>query len=129
MDFNEYNERIRRFIEFLRGVNNKKRGEKIDPTYRSGHINLSVIFVGSAATMNSARYGYEPYLNYIKRAISEGVSVFYILAKGKLNTSIANYIARLLEEQNTATITHVFSDTVKCRNQFISVVCKRLEVC
>lgn len=128
MDMLEYNERVRRFIKFLRKVNSKKKGENVDPTYEGNSTGVSIVFVGSAATMKGTLYGHEPYLNYIKKAIAEGVSVFYILAKGKLNSFIANYIVRLLEEQKAVNVTHDFSEIIEHRNRMTEMVCKRLEV-
>lgn len=113
------------FITFLHKACTKDAGEKAQLTYEP--LKLAIVLVGRSEIVRQCYYGYEPYLHYIQGAIKEGINTFYVLAKGALNTTIADIVSRLLEEQKLVKVTDRYIDEVEDNRKLASVACIRLE--
>lgn len=127
---------VSNFIAFLDKLNCfslpvSKKEEPHDrcetPTiYKNGIINLAIVFVGDSDIIRRTHYGYEPYVNFIQRMSKEGVDTFYLLARGRLNTMIADVTAKIVEDMGILRMTDRYTDNVKIHKNTIDVILLRL---
>ena len=126
MESEQYIERIRSLIKFLHRISTRPREQEFDDKHRD--FRLSIILVGRSEVIKHYKYGYEPYVNYIKCGIKKGIETFYVLARGKLNTLIAQIVARELEQQRLVTISDEYVDKVEYKGTTVNVSYFRLSV-
>jgi len=115
------------FINFLYKVNSKKPSENVNPTFSCGEINISIVMIGKEETMQSSRIGYEPYVNYIRQAAKNGVKVFYILARNRVNCFTAECVIEEVTKENIVKQTDKYVDEILYQGKPIKVLCARLE--
>jgi len=118
-------ERMRALINFIHRVSMRQHGEATNNI--SKDFRLSIVFIGRSEIIKRYRYGYEPYINYIKHAIEEGIEIFYVMARGRLHTFIANLVANELENQKKVIVTDRYIDKVNYNGSTIDVAYFRLE--
>jgi hypothetical protein len=95
--------------------------------YKDGAIDLAIVFVGDPKVIENTHFGYEPYVDYIKRTAKRGISTFYLLARGKINVLIADAVAKIIENENLLKITDRYDDKVRLDEKTIETLCIRLQ--
>lgn len=83
---------IQLVLDVLARILSKKPGEDIDPRVIGENLRMSIVFVGRHGLVY--RYGVDPYLKYIKRAVDEdNIDRFFLLATGDSNIAVAREVA------------------------------------
>jgi len=72
----------------------KKPEEDVNPYFNKKYLHVAITPIARAETMSI-----EPHLNFIKRALSEGVTTFHIVAAGKWNATLARIIIERAEKE------------------------------
>lgn len=114
-----------KFIKFVKEVDMKGRDENISPRFKCRYLDISIVLVGRPETVQY--YGCEPYTSYIKGAVKEGIQVFYILARGRLNCWVADEVAYQLCKEKIVKKTKEYSDEVTHKGKQVKISCIRLE--
>jgi len=113
------------FIKFLKKIDTKEKGDNINPTFRWDGLNISIVLIGRSKIINY--YGCEPYVSYIKRAVKEGVKIFYVLAMGSVNCWVADEVVRRACRELMVKKTDRYSDEMEHRGRKLRITCIRLE--
>jgi hypothetical protein len=115
------------FIGFLQGVGSKKANANVNTTFSCRGISVSIVLVGRPETILLSEHGYDPYLSHIRNAVEQGVRVFYLLARGTFNCSIAEKVAYYASKDKLVKETDRYADVIGYRGAGTSVSCIRLE--
>jgi hypothetical protein len=113
------------FLSFLRRVNDKTPREDINPSFGFKDVNISIVFVGRHEVVN--RFSHYPYVSFIREASKKGVRIFYILARGRINSEIAQYVVGELEKENIVKTSDDYSDEEPYKGKRVKITCIRLE--
>lgn len=90
------NENFEQFLNSFKRLLFKQRGQNVDLNTITKNFGMAVVLIGRPEVV--MKYGYKPYLRYICRTAKKGdVNIFYLLARGDLNISIANEVAKKLK--------------------------------
>ncbi len=98
------------FLNSLRSLLFKQRGQDVDLNAITKNFGMAVVLIGRPEVVSI--YGYKPYLRYICMTAKKGnVNVFYLLARGTRNISIANEVAERLRG------TELFNETSRYESE------------
>jgi hypothetical protein len=78
-------------LKILERLVEKKKGEDINTTLQKKNISMTVVLVGRPEVV--ASYGIDPYVNWIDKCLDNGIRTIHILARGKMNITVARLIA------------------------------------
>jgi len=113
---------IRNLIDLFYRFSTKRRGERVDLEYIGDCIRTSIVLVGKRKVV--AKWGSDPYVNYVRRARRKGVDMFYILARGKVNTCTAVDVLRRLEnEDHQFEVTDMYEEKEYDKGEQFSTAC------
>jgi len=115
------------FVKYLQKINNKKANEEVNTTFVCKPFSLSILMIGKTETMSNSRYGYEPYLSYIRALVKYGVKTLYIIARGELNCFIAKNVVEQAVEENILGKPDVYTNYITYREKTVRVLCARLK--
>jgi hypothetical protein len=79
------------FLQILERLAEKKKGEDINTTLQKKNISMTVVLVGRPEVV--ASYGIDPYVKWIEKCLDNGIRTIHILARGKMNISVARVVA------------------------------------
>lgn len=124
-------EETKRFVGFLRKFNRATHailekensdGSDLYGVYENGFHSLALVPIGPKTLR-----GYAPYVEYVEKAIGQGINTYYVLARGPVNLTIADSVAKELEEKHLARITDKYVETVDFEGKKVDVGYLRLE--
>jgi hypothetical protein len=78
-------------LQMLEELAEKKKGEDINTTLQKKNISMTIVLVGRPEVV--ASYGIDPYIKWIDKCLENGIRTIHILARGKVNISVARVIA------------------------------------
>jgi hypothetical protein len=78
-------------LQMLEKLAEKKKGEDINTTLQKKNISMTIVLVGRPEVV--ASYGIDPYIKWIDKCLENGIRTIHILARGKVNISVARVIA------------------------------------
>lgn len=114
---------IESLVRFLGHLSTRKRGEQKPNTFRSRNINLSIVLIGHPRKVH--RLG--PYLGYIEKKIRDGVSTFYLLARGRINVLTAESVAEEAQKKQLVEIADKYIGWEQVDTRIIRAACIHLE--
>lgn len=82
---------VRSLIRFLHNIASRDTGRKTPLEFVSEHIKIIVLLVGAITTRIR---GIAPYLRRIRKSLSKGVEIIYIVAVGEENVKTAKKVAQ-----------------------------------
>lgn len=95
VDIKTLKEDIYGLLNLFHRIAYKRKREKVSTKHKGVVFKTSVVLIGRPEIVYN--YGSDPYINYIKRAVSEeGIDTFYILSKGKINSLVAKSVIDIL---------------------------------
>jgi hypothetical protein len=101
-------------VDLLFRLCTKKRNSKINLEGRGRYFNTSIVLIGRHELVRD--FGAFPYINYITRAMQDGITSFFILAKGETNVQIAQSVVAQLSSRNSIQVTNSCIEKLEYEN-------------
>jgi len=105
------NNNFEKFLDSIKGVLFKQRGQDVDLNTIIKNFGMAVVLIGRPEVVMN--YGYKPYLRYICRTFKkENINIFYLLARGDINISIANKVVKELKRTKIVNETNRYESEI-----------------